>query len=146
MPTNLYGTNDNYHLENSHVLPVLINKMLLAKKNNEPTVIVWGSGNPRREFLHVDDLANACYFLFHNYNEKEIINIGIGKDISIKGLDELIVEEVVYEGQIMFDSTKPDGTPRKLMGTSKINNVGWSPSIDLKSGIRKTIIEVKNQF
>jgi GDP-L-fucose synthase len=146
MPTNLYGTNDNYHPENSHVLPALIRRIVLAKKNNEPNVTIWGSGTPRREFLHVDDLADACYFLLQNYNEQGLVNIGCGNDISIKELAELIVAEVGYEGQLVFDSTKPDGTPRKLMDTSKINNLGWSPIIDLKEGIRKTILEVKDQF
>jgi GDP-L-fucose synthase len=146
MPTNLYGTNDNYHPENSHVLPALIRRIILAKKNNEPKVTIWGSGTPRREFLHVDDLADACYFLLQNYNEQGLVNIGCGNDVSIKQLAELIVAEVGYEGQLVFDSTKPDGTPRKLMDTSKINNLGWSPIIDLKEGIRKTILEVKDQF
>jgi GDP-L-fucose synthase len=146
MPTNLYGTNDNYHPENSHVLPALIRRIILAKKNNEPTVTIWGTGTPKREFLHVDDLADACYFLLQNYNEQGIVNIGCGTDVSIKELAELIVSEVSYEGQLFFDTTKPDGTPRKLMDTSKINNLGWSPIIDLKSGIKKTIVEVKDQF
>ena len=146
MPTNLYGTNDNYHPENSHVLPALIRRIVLAKKNNDPNVTIWGSGTPRREFLHVDDLADACYFLLQNYNEQGLVNIGCGNDVSIKQLAELIVAEVGYEGQLVFDSTKPDGTPRKLMDTSKINNLGWSPIIDFKEGIRKTILEVKDQF
>jgi len=146
MPTNLYGTNDNYHPENSHVLPALIRRIILAKNNNEPKVTIWGSGTPRREFLHVNDLADACYFLLQNYNEQGLVNIGCGNDVSIKQLAELIVAEVGYEGQLVFDSTKPDGTPRKLMDTSKINNLGWSPIIDFKEGIRKTILEVKDQF
>ena len=146
MPTNLYGTNDNYHPENSHVLPALIRRIVLAKKNNEPTVTIWGSGTPRREFLHVDDLADACYFLLQNYNEQGLVNIGCGTDVSIKELAELIVAEVGYEGQLLFDPTKPDGTPRKLMDTTKIKNLGWNPIIDLKSGIGKTILEVKDQF
>ncbi len=146
MPTNLYGTNDNYHPENSHVLPALIRKIILAKKNNEPNVTIWGTGIPRREFLHVDDLADACYFLLQNYNEQGLVNIGCGNDVSIKELAELIVTEVGYEGQLVFDTTKPDGTPRKLMDTSKINNLGWSPIIDLKEGVRKTILEVIDQF
>ena len=146
MPTNLYGTNDNYHPENSHVLPALIRRIVLAKKNNEPNVTIWGTGTPRREFLHVDDLADACYFLLQNYQEKGIVNIGYGTDISIKELAKLIVEAVNYKGQLVFDTTKPDGTPRKLMDLSKINNLGWRPSIELKSGIIKTILEVKDQF
>jgi len=146
MPTNLYGTNDNYHPENSHVLPALIRRIILAKNNNEPNVTIWGTGTPRREFLHVDDLADACYFLLQNYNEQGLVNIGCGTDVSIKELAELIVAEVGYEGQLIFDTTKPDGTPRKLMDTSKINKLGWSPIIDLKIGIRKTILEVKDNF
>jgi GDP-L-fucose synthase len=143
MPTNLYGTNDNYHPENSHVLPALIRRIILAKNNNEPTVTIWGTGTPRREFLHVDDLADACYFLLHNYNEKGIVNIGTGIDVSIKELAEIIVSEVGYEGQLVFDTTKPDGTPRKLMDTNKINNLGWKYTISLEDGIRNTIKEVK---
>jgi len=146
MPTNLYGTNDNYHPENSHVLPALIRRILLAKKNNEPSFTIWGTGTPRREFLHVDDLANACYFLLQNYNQQGLVNIGCGTDVSIKELAELVVAEVGYEGKLVFDITKPDGTPRKLMDTSKINNLGWNPIIDLKSGISNTILEVKDQF
>ena len=146
MPTNLYGTNDNYHPENSHVLPALIRRIVLAKKNNEPTVTIWGTGTPRREFLHVDDLADACYFLLQNYNEQGLVNIGCGIDVSIKELAELIVAEVGYEGQLVFDTSKLDGTPRKLMDTTKINHLGWSSMIDLKAGIRKTILEVKDQF
>jgi GDP-L-fucose synthase len=146
MPTNLYGTNDNYHPENSHVLPALIRRIVLAHKNNEPTVTIWGTGTPRREFMHVDDLADACFFLLQNYNEAGILNIGWGEDVSIKEIAELIVAEVRYEGELVFDTTKPDGTPRKLMDTTKINNLGWNPIINLKSGIRKTILEVKDQF
>jgi GDP-L-fucose synthase len=144
MPTNLYGTNDNYHPENSHVLPALIRRIILAKKNNEPNVIIWGTGTPKREFLHVDDLADACYFLLQNYNEQGLVNIGCGTDVSIKELAELIVSEVGYEGQLMFDSTKPDGTPRKLMDITKINKLGWLPMITLEAGIKKTINEVNN--
>jgi len=146
MPTNLYGTNDNYHPENSHVLPALIRRIVLAKKNNEPTVTIWGTGTPRREFLHVDDLADACYFLLQNYNEQGLVNIGCGTDVSIKELAELIVDEVAYSGKIVFDSTKPDGTPRKLMDTSKINRLGWDYKIELKEGIKKTIFEFENIF
>ena len=146
MPTNLYGTNDNYHPENSHVLPALIRRIGLAKKNNETTVTIWGTGTPRREFLHVDDLADACYFLLQNYNEQGLVNIGCGTDISIKELAELIVAEVRYEGKLEFDSTKPDGTPRKLMDTSKINKLGWQATINLQNGIKRTINEVSNLF
>ena len=146
MPTNLYGTNDNYHPENSHVLPALIRRIVLAKKNNEPNVTIWGTGTPRREFLHVDDLADACHFLLQNYNEQGLVNIGCGFDVSIKELAELIVAEVGYKGQIVFDSTKPDGTPRKLMDTCKLTILGWKSHILLKDGINKTLEEVKNKF
>jgi GDP-L-fucose synthase len=146
MPTNLYGTNDNYHPENSHVLPALIRRIILAKKNNDPVVTIWGTGTPRREFMHVDDLADACYFLMQNYNEAGLVNIGWGEDVSIKELAEMIAVEVGYTGALEFDTTKPDGTPRKLMDTTKINNLGWRPSIKLKEGIIKTIEEVKDQF
>jgi len=146
MPTNLYGTNDNYHPENSHVLSALIRRVVLAKRNNEPTVTIWGTGTPKREFLHVDDLAEACYFLLQNYNEQGLVNIGCGNDVSIKELSELIVAEVGYEGQLVFDTTKPDGTPRKLMDTSKINHLGWKSSIDLRSGLIKTINEFDSIF
>ncbi len=144
MPTNLYGTNDNYHPENSHVLPALIRRIVLAKNNNEPTVTIWGSGTPRREFLHVDDLADACYFLLQNYNENGLVNIGWGEDVAIKELAELIVTEVGFKGQIVFDTTKPDGTMRKLMDTQKLNKLGWFPKIKLNEGIRKTISEYLN--
>ena len=146
MPTNLYGTNDNYHPENSHVLPALIRRIVLAKKNNEPSVTIWGTGTPRREFLHVDDLADACYFLLQNYNDKGLVNIGCGTDISIKELVEMIVAEVGYEGQLVFDATKPDGTPRKLMDTNKINKLGWKSNIKLEIGLRKTINEFNMYF
>ena len=144
MPTNLYGTNDNYHPENSHVLPALIRRIVLAKENNEPNVTIWGTGTPRREFLHVDDLADACFFLLQNYNEQGLVNIGCGTDISIKELAELIVTEVGYEGKLVFDTNKPDGTPRKLMDVFKINKMGWKAQIDLKIGIGKTVLEYKN--
>ena len=146
MPTNLYGTNDNYHPENYHVLPALIRRIFLAKKNNESSVIIWGTGTPRREFLHVDDLADACYFLLQNYNQQGLVNIGCGKDVSIKELAELIVTEIGYEGELFFDTTKPDGTPRKLMDTSKLNMLGWNSKINLKDGIIKTLEEIKNKF
>jgi GDP-L-fucose synthase len=146
MPTNLYGTNDNYHPENSHVLPALIRRIILAKKNNETTVTIWGTGTPRREFLHVDDLADACFFLLNNYNEQGLVNIGCGTDVSIKELAEIIASQVGYEGQLVFDTTKPDGTHRKLMDISKINNLGWMPRIDLKAGITKVLFEIENNF
>ena len=143
MPTNLYGTNDNFHPENSHVLPALIRRIFLAKKNNEPNVTIWGTGTPRREFLHVDDLADACYFLLQNYNQNGVINIGCGSDVSIKELAELIASEVEYSGQLVFDRTKPDGTYRKLMDVSKINNLGWYYKTELLDGIKRTINEFK---
>jgi GDP-L-fucose synthase len=146
MPTNLYGTNDNYHPENSHVLPALIRRVALAKKNNESSVIIWGTGNPLREFLHVDDLADACYYLLNNYNESGLVNIGCGKDISIKELAILISNIIGYQGEIKFDNTKPDGTLRKLMDISKILKLGWQPKIELKDGIKKTVNEVINKF
>ena len=145
MPTNLYGTNDNYHPENSHVLPALIRRIVLAKKNNEPTVTIWGTGTPRREFLHVDDLADACYFLLQNYNKQGLVNIGCGIDVSIKELAELISDEVGYEGQLVFDITKPDGTPRKLIDTTKINQLGWQSKISLISGVKQTITDFINK-
>jgi GDP-L-fucose synthase len=141
MPTNLYGTNDNYHPENSHVLPALIRRIVLAKRNSEPTVTIWGTGTPRREFLHVDDLADACYFLLLNYNEQGLVNIGCGIDVSIKDLAELIIAEVGYEGQLVFDTTKPDGNPKKLIDSSKLNNLGWTYKINLFDGIKKTVLE-----
>ena len=146
MPTNLYGTNDNYHSENSHVLPALIRRIILAKKDNDPKVVIWGTGTPRREFMHVDDLANACYFLLQNYNEAGIVNIGWGDDVSIKEIAMLIAAEVGYTGALEFDTTKPDGTPRKLLDTTKINNLGWKPSIKLQQGIKRTVGEVRDSF
>lgn len=146
MPTNLYGTNDNYHPENSHVLPALIRRIILAKKNKEPEVVIWGTGTPRREFMHVDDLADACYFLLHHYNESGHVNIGWGEDVSIKQLAEIIAHETGYIGNLVFDSSKPDGTPRKLLDTTKLTKLGWKPSIQLHEGIRRTIKEVADKF
>lgn len=137
MPTNLYGPNDNFDLHTSHVLPALIRKFHEAKENNAPYVEVWGTGTPRREFLHSDDLADACVFLMKNYEDNEIINIGVGEDISIKELAEKIKEVVGYQGEIKFDTTKPDGTPRKLVDVSKINALGWKASISLDEGLQK---------
>jgi GDP-L-fucose synthase len=135
MPTNLYGENDNYHPDNSHVLPSLLRKFILAKKNKTTSVTVWGSGLPRREFLNVDDLSDACLYLLKNYNNKDVINIGTGIDITIAELSEKIKKIIGYEGQIFFDKSFPDGTPRKLLDTSKINSLGWHPKIDLDLGI-----------
>lgn len=135
MPTNLYGPNDNYHPENSHVLPALIKKFHEAKINNLPSVTVWGTGNALREFLHVDDFADACVFLMQNYNEKNFVNIGHGNDISIKDLAVLIKNITRFTGAIVFDPTKPDGTPRKLMDTSRLVSLGWKPGIELEQGV-----------
>ena len=146
MPTNLYGTNDNYHPANSHVLPALIRRIILAKKNNDSSVVIWGTGSPSREFMHVDDLADACYFLFRNYNDAGHVNIGWGSDVSIKEVAEIITSEVGYKGILEFDTTKPDGTPRKLMDTNKLTQLGWKPSIFLINGIRRTIKEIYNSF
>jgi GDP-L-fucose synthase len=142
MPTNLYGPNDNYDLNNSHVLPALLRKFHEARIKREPYVTVWGSGNPMREFLHVDDLADACFYLMMNYNEPGLINIGTGKDISIKELALLIKEIVGYKGDIKFDTSKPDGTPRKLMDVSKLHAFGWKHKIELRQGIQMVYEEV----
>jgi GDP-L-fucose synthase len=139
MPTNLYGENDNFHLQNSHVLPALLRKFIEAKKNNQNEVSIWGSGAPMREFLYVDDLAEACLFLMENYNEKETVNIGTGEDITIKQLAETIQKMVGFEGNLVFDTSKPDGTPRKLLDVSKINTLGWKHKVNLDEGIMKTI-------
>ena len=136
MPTNLYGPNDNYDLQNAHVLPALIRKFHEAKMQQAPEVVLWGTGKPMREFLHVDDLAAACCFLMQDYNEAEFVNIGTGIDITIAALAQLIKEIVGYEGNIINDTTKPDGTPRKLMDVSKMKALGWSAQIDLENGIR----------
>lgn len=137
MPTNLYGFNDNYDLQNSHVLPALLQKFHDAKNNNEKSVIVWGTGKPLREFLHATDMADACVFLMEKYNEEGFVNIGTGKEISIYELALLIKKITGYEGEIIFDTTKPDGTPRKLMDVSKLTNLGWKYSIELEEGIRE---------
>ncbi|HLP13739.1 MAG TPA: GDP-L-fucose synthase [Flavobacteriales bacterium] len=137
MPTNLYGPNDNYDLNNSHVLPALIRKFHTAKKQNQSSVSIWGSGSPMREFLHVDDLASACVFLLQKYSADEHINIGTGTDITIKDLAFLVKKIIGFKGDIEFDSAKPDGTPRKLMDVSKINNLGWKHTISLDDGIKQ---------
>ncbi len=143
MPTNLYGTNDNYHFENSHVIPALLRKVVLAKKNNDPFVTVWGSGKPRRDFLNVDDLADACFLLMRQYDESEPINIGSGSDISITELINIIMEEIDYNGEVKFDTSKPDGTMLKLLDISKIKSLGWAPRIKIREGIRKAIKEIE---
>jgi len=141
MPTNLYGPNDNYDLKNSHVLPALLRKFHEAKITDQPEVIVWGSGNPRREFLHADDMADACVFLMKNYSEEGLINIGVGEDLSIKVLAEMIKQITGYKGNIVFDSSKPDGTPRKLMDVSRLSSLGWKASIGLIDGIKQVYKE-----
>lgn len=145
MPTNLYGPNDNFDLSSSHVLPALIRKFIEAKESNSPTVKIWGSGKPKREFLFVDDMAEATVFLMQNYNSSEIINIGSGKDISISELAELLKELTGFNGEIIYDSSKSDGTPRKLLDVTKINKLGWTAETSLKEGIKKTIEWYQNQ-
>jgi GDP-L-fucose synthase len=143
MPTNLYGPNDNYDLNNSHVLPALIRKVIAAKNNAEPSVTIWGTGTPKREFLYVDDLADACIHLMETYNEPGLVNIGVGEDISIKDLADLVVKVVGYQGEVIKDLSKPDGTPRKLMDVSKLNAQGWKAKVSLEEGIKKVYNEVK---
>ena len=135
MPTNLYGPHDNFDLHTSHVLPALIRKVHEAKKSGAPEVLVWGTGTPRREFLHADDLADACVFLLKNYDSPELINIGSGTDVTIRELAELVCEVLGYDGTLVFDPTKPDGTPRKLMDSSRLFSLGWKPKISLREGI-----------
>jgi GDP-L-fucose synthase len=144
MPTNLYGPNDNYDLNNSHVLPALLRKFITAKDNGENTVTIWGSGSPLREFLHADDLAAGCLYLMETYNEPGLLNIAVGEDISILDLAKLVKQIVGFEGEILTDSTKPDGTPRKLMDVSKLNKLGWKASISLEVGIKKVYEEIKS--
>lgn len=146
MPTNLYGPNDNFDLENSHVLPALIRRFHEAKENNSASVRLWGSGSPKREFLHVDDLADACLFLMNKYDESEIINVGTGEDVSISSLAELISDTVGYKGDIEWDTSKPDGTPRKLLDVSKLHQAGWKHSISLQKGIAETCNWYRDQF
>lgn len=136
MPTNLYGPNDNYHPEHSHVLPALIRRFHEAKENNLPEVVCWGDGSPLREFLYVNDLADLCVFLMNNYSGDETVNAGTGKEITIKELAELVAKIVGYKGKIVWDSTKPNGTPRKLLDVSKSKAMGWSYKIELKDGIK----------
>ncbi len=136
MPTNLYGPNDNYDLNSSHVMPALIRKFHEAKLHSEDEVVIWGTGTPLREFLHVDDCAEACLFLMQNYTGEEHVNIGVGKDLSIRQLAELIADIVGFQGRLVFDTDKPDGTPRKLVDTTRINALGWRPRIGLEDGIR----------
>jgi GDP-L-fucose synthase len=148
MPTNLYGTGDNYDLNNSHVLPALIRKMHEAKEKNSGEVVVWGTGTPKREFLHADDLADACGFLMERYDEEQLINIGTGEDQSIADLANIIKDIVGFKGRIVFDSGKPDGTPRKLMDVTKLHNLGWKHTIELEQGLKlvyENFLEVYHQ-
>jgi len=138
MPTNLYGPNDNYDLNNSHVLPALIRKFHEAKVKDEEAVTLWGTGEPRREFLHADDLADACFYLMQHYNEPTLINVGVGEDLTIKELAQLISRVVGFKGRIVHDLSKPDGTPRKLLDVSKLHELGWAPGISLRDGISRT--------
>jgi GDP-L-fucose synthase len=138
MPTNLYGPHDNFDLQSSHVLPALIRKVHEAMGRGEKTVVVWGTGKPRREFLHVDDLADACLFLLEHYNSPEIINIGCGEDVTIRELAETVCEVLGFKGDLAFDTSKPDGTPRKLLDMTKLFGLGWRPKIALRDGIRET--------
>jgi GDP-L-fucose synthase len=137
MPTNLYGINDNFDLETSHVMPALIRKFHEAKVNGNKEVVMWGTGKPRREFLYVDDLADACVFLMNNYSDELHINVGTGEDIEIRELAEIIKKVVGYEGEIVNDTTKPDGTPRKLLDVTRLHNLGWKHKVELEEGIRK---------
>ena len=144
MPTNLYGPNDNYDLEKSHVLPALLRKFITATRNNEPEVVIWGTGTPLREFLHVDDLAEACLFLMAHYDSNGLVNIGVGRDISILELAILLKKITGYSGNITLDRTKPDGTPRKLMDPTKLAKLGWKASIGLEEGIAKVYAAIKD--
>ena len=149
MPTNLYGPGDNFNLENSHVLPALIRKFHDAKIGNDSSVTVWGTGKPRRELLHVDDLANAAVFLMKHYDHEEIINVGVGKDVTIQELAEIVKQVVGYQRDISFDTGKPDGTPQKLLDVSRLNTLGWKAQIDLRTGIESTyrwFLEHQGQF
>ncbi|TAG12534.1 MAG: GDP-L-fucose synthase [Sphingobacteriia bacterium] len=145
MPTNLYGPNDNYDLEKSHVLPAMLRKFIVAKRNNEPTVTIWGSGTPKREFLHVNDLADACMYLMQHYNEKGLVNIGTGNDVTILELARLVKSITGFEGDIVLDASKPDGTPRKLMDVGKMTAAGWKATISLQQGIEQVYGEIKNK-
>ena len=146
MPTNLYGPGDNYDLETSHVLPAMLRKIHTAKVNGHPSVPLWGTGSPKREFLHVDDLAEACVHLMDTYSGEEWVNVGTGEDLSIKSLAELICDIVGYTGALDWDTSKPDGTPRKLMNVDRINALGWKASIGLREGIERVYAEVKSTF
>jgi GDP-L-fucose synthase len=144
MPTNLYGPNDNYHPENSHVLPAMLRRFHEAKRDDLPFVTIWGSGTPRREFLHANDLADACFFLMQHFDEAGLVNIGVGEDISILELAQLVAKTVGYTGEIRHDLSRPDGTPRKLMDISKLHTLGWIAKIDLESGLKSVYEEFKS--
>ena len=146
MPTNLYGPGDNFHPQNSHVLPGLIRRFHEAKQNDAPSVTVWGTGTPLREFLHVDDLARACLFLLEHYDDPAPINVGVGEDLSIRALAELVAEVVGYEGELRFDPSKPDGTPRKLLDVSRIHALGWRAQIGLRQGVAQTYAWYQEQL
>lgn len=145
MPCNLYGTNDNYDPENSHVFPAFIRRFVEAAANNIPEITLWGTGAPLREFLHVDDVANAVYFFMQNHNDPEVVNIGYGSDITIKELAEMIASAAGYNGKILWDASRPDGMYRKLMDSSRAHELGWRPQITLEEGIRRTILEYKSK-
>ncbi len=146
MPTNLYGPNDNYDLERSHVLPAMIRKFYEAKLRGDATVTLWGDGSPRREFLHADDLAEACVYLMQHYDGRDFLNVGTGEDLPIKDLAELVRQAVGWQGQIVWDTTKPNGTPRKLMDVSRLQALGWRPRISLAEGVRRTVAEFVAEY
>jgi GDP-L-fucose synthase len=146
MPTNLYGPGDNYDLQGSHVLPALIRKFHEAKKTDSSFVEIWGTGSPLREFMHVDDVADACFFMMQNYNEKLFLNVGTGEEISISDLALMIKDVVGFEGELKFDTSKPDGTPRKLMDSSRLHSLGWNRKIHLKEGLKRTYNSFLEEF
>ncbi len=144
MPTNLYGPNDNFDLKNSHVLPALIRKFYTAAKESQDHVEIWGTGSPKREFLHVDDLAQACLYLMKSYDGRDFLNVGTGEDISIKELAEMVARIVGFEGELRFDATKPDGTPRKLMDVGRLHSLGWKAKISLEEGLKSVVQDIKS--
>jgi GDP-L-fucose synthase len=146
MPTNLYGPNDNYHPQNSHVIPALIRRFHEAKVNRQPSVTCWGTGSPKREFLHADDLARACVFLMRNYSDEQIINVGASREITIRELATLVSDTIGFEGKILWDASKPDGTPRKLMDSSRIFDLGWRPEIDFRKGLAMAYADFQARF
>lgn len=146
MPTNLYGPNDHYDLEKSHVLPAMLRKFIEGKNRKDANIVLWGSGSPKREFLHVNDLAQACLFLMENYHEAGLVNVGVGTDVSISELANLVKSIVGFEGEIIWDTNRPDGTPRKLMDVTKLTNLGWKAVIDLPQGIELVYQQIKDNF